>query len=212
MDRRRILAAAAAVGRRYLVAASPSPWSATLISVFVRSGAYANIVTEASASNGMVMSEVGKASGKYYWEMDWTGSTGTFDAAIGIRRASEPVTSQVNVGQTCTLRSGAQQYNGSSGATIGPSTAFAFAATDTLCCALDLDNNKFWMRKGSTWPASADPAAGTNPMFSGFSGTPWHIFAWCDNNAAGSHKCTLNTGFSPFTYAVPAGFTPGLPM
>ena len=212
MDRRRILAAASARGLGVIVPPLPSPWSATRIYTFVRSGSYNNIVNESSSAYACVMSEIGKSSGKYYWEMEWTGSTGTFDSGVGIRRADEPITSQLNVGQTCTLRSTAVTYAGSSGATIVGGSAISFAAGDLLSVALDMDNFRLWIRKGSTWPGSGNPATGAFPLFSGFSGGPWHAYAWADNNPAGNHRCTINTGFSPFTYAVPAGFTAGLPL
>lgn len=187
-------------------------WSGALISVFTLSG-QSYTVSESGASSGFVMSRFGRAQGKFYWELQ-PSATGTFDCALGIRRSDESVTTGPSSGQTCALRSNNTVWAGSTGATTGAGATYA--TEDRVMCAIDLvpgGTNNFWMGVNGTWANSGNPAAGTGALFSGFPAGEWHIFAWCDNNAAGAHNISLGNGQSeilPFTYSVPDGFSRGL--
>lgn len=66
-------------------------------------------------------------------------------------------------------------YSGDTGAKYsnGTSTAYGttFIAGDVIGVALDLDNGRIFFAKNNTWQASGDPETGTNPAYSGISGS-----------------------------------------
>lgn len=98
-------------------------------------------------------------------------------------------------------------------------TTAAFGAGDTISMAVDLDNSTIWFRKnGGDWNnnGSADPASNTDGV--SLSPIAGGNFVIAITNPPGNSDFTAaaNTApalspASPFTYAVPAGFTEGWP-
>jgi hypothetical protein len=145
-----------------------------------------------------VKGTIGKASGKWYWEVEYDVKTTEIFVGILLTGASN----QSYIG------SGADGYgywstNGrkmhsAASAVYGDS----FAAGDIIQIALDLDNGNLFFGKNGTWQASGDPAAGTNPAYTGISGT-WYpaVSMW-----AAGESVIANFGLSEFAYTVPSGF------
>ena len=187
-------------------------WSSTLISVFTLSNLNYS-ASESAASSGNVMSVRGMAQGKFYWEVE-PSATGVFDCAMGIRRSDESVSTAINLGKTCAMRSTGTLFAGDTGASTG--TGASFTTGQRVMGALHMvpgGTNKLWLGVNGTWANSGDPAAGTGALFSGFPDGEWHLYAWTDNSAAGAHNVTLANGQSEivtFNYSVPDGFNRGL--
>jgi len=78
---------------------------------------------------------------------------------------------------------------------------------DTGAIALDLVNGKGWLRKNGTWLNSGDPAAGTNPQWTGLS-TTLH-YGLMARGTAGALTLTSDTppsGFIQLMVSAPADF------
>ncbi len=149
-----------------------------------------------------VFATVSKSTGKWYWEALCQGGGGT---------TSGTVRHQYGVGD------GAQGYPGQFGTGYGydgvgrkwnsASTA-AYGATwvagDRIMVALDMDNGRIFFGKNGTWQASGNPAAGTNPTFTGLSGAKFPQFGLYPNSP--QPQVTVNFGATAFTYTPPSGF------
>jgi len=77
----------------------------------------------------------------------------------------------------------------------------AIASGDVVMCALDMDSGKVYWGKNGTWFASGNPASGTNPAYSGLSGT----FVFAGGLSAGD-SIVSNYGARAFSYTAPSGF------
>jgi len=151
----------------------------------------------------------GISSGKYYWEceLDTLGQSGVNREFIGI----------VSPEWDLTAGSGGASFSGDSTgyaiATKGDkitggsvsSYGSAMSAGDIVGVALDLDNGKIWFSINGTYPASGDPAAGSNEAYSSISG----IFspAFCVDYGTGSSTLIANFGQRSFNTAAPTGFS-----
>jgi hypothetical protein len=187
-------------------------WSGVRVSFFTISN-LGYSVSESSGSSGQVMSRVGRSQGKFYFEVQLS-AVGTFNCAFGIRRSDEAVTTAINLGKTCAMRSNGTLFTGDTGASTGAGAAFSTG--NRGMGALHMapgGTNKLWLGVNGTWANSGNPAAGTGALFSGFPDGEWHIFAWTDNDVGGAHDITLANGQSEiltFNYSVPDGFERGL--
>lgn len=188
-----------------------NPWSDTLLLNMFRSNADYT-VSESTSSNAAAMTLRGRTTGKYYWECDPDNLGGvSFDCAVGIRRSDEPIATAVNLGKTLAMRSTGTLFAGDTGASTG--TGVTFASGNRLMFALDLGAAKFWIGKAGTWANSGDPAAGSNPLFSGFPAGDWRPYFWVDNNATNHGNDLMNgqleTAFA-FGFTPPDGFERGI--
>ena len=148
---------------------------------------------------GMITSNIGVSSGKWYCEYTLSGA----DTTIGIARASTNVTT----GSYMHGSGGVGYYSGNGYVYYqGYSTYGAtFTTGDTIGIALDLDNGKVFFSKNGTFQNSGDPVAGTNPAASGLTDT--YVFglnggATSSTSAAGH----WNFGQRPFAYTPPTGY------
>ena len=78
------------------------------------------------------------------------------------------------------------------------------AGGDVGMCAFDADNGKIYWGKNDTWFASGDPAAGTNPAFSGIDMTRYWVFTF--HVYGNSNNVKVKFGSNGFTYTPPTGF------
>lgn len=154
-----------------------------------------------------VGSDIGVSAGKFYWEITATKVGISPFCLIGV--GTDAVSTASFVGNNA---SGFGYYQ-QTGDKYTNNAAAAFGATwttgDVLSVALDMDAGKVWFGKNGVWQGSGDPAAGTNPAFSGLTGT---VFAWVSlyRNLSPAHVMTANFGQNAFAHAVPAGFSAGL--
>ena len=91
------------------------------------------------------------------------------------------------------------KYHSGSGSGYGST----FTIGDVIGVAVDMTNGKLYFAKNGTWQASGDPVAGTNPAFTGVTGTVYPA----TGNGSQTGYVTLNTGVSNFSYTPPSGYT-----
>ena len=105
---------------------------------------------------------LGASSGKYYWEIKYSATSGTNYNLIGI--ADRPTTSSAAYLGSVTNTSNYGYYSDSGNvyAKNGTSTAFgdSYSAGDIIGVSLDLDNNKLYFSKNGTWQNSGVPTSG----------------------------------------------------
>ena len=170
-----------------------------------------NLTATSASSNRVSMSTFAVNSGKWYWEMTFTGTmTG---AVYGIGKHPVTLNNYLGIDQY-----GWSVLGGYSGAKLTNNSGGGFGVTykgsnvlsgETVACALDMDTGKvYWGSDGTTdgtgtfaWYASGDPVAGTNFAFSGLTGD---IYPACDADSRGT--MVVNFGQSAFTYTPPTGF------
>jgi hypothetical protein len=146
-------------------------------------------------------------SGKWYAEILVTGAPNSANF-VGVSSLSEMnvlVTTSSVVGVTSTgyslqIVNGDKYTNGSGSAYGSP-----YSSGDILQIALDLDNGKLWFGKNGTWQVSGDPSAGTNPTFSGITGSNGFALG-CTLYSAGVTSFSVNFGQQPWSYTPPTGF------
>ena len=133
-------------------------------------------------------------SGKWYWEIKYTGNTGNF-LYVGVASAD---------GQSFQ-----RAVRGSDGELL-PNTgtvSVSYTTNDIIMVALDVDNGKWYIGKNGSFMLSGDPANGTgfvhNDLVTTFNGLMPYF-----QNATGSGGQTINTnwGQQGFTYTPPTGF------
>jgi len=127
------------------------------------------------------------SSGKWYWEV--TINTHNTDSAVGMLNSSN---------STYAL------YLSTGNKTNGSSTAYGstYTSAAVIGVALDLENGKIFFSKNGTWQASGEPAAGTNPAYSGLSGI--HV---AQSYVYNTGSQTYNFGQRPFAYTPPTGYS-----
>jgi hypothetical protein len=160
---------------------------------------YANLrLRNASSTHSITRGTVGVTSGKYYWEIKVSSAMSNFYSGIATNQTDISTTTTVGADAYSWAyvgSNGEKRYNGSSSA-----YGSALVNGDVLGCALDLDNGKIYWSVNGTFQASGDPAAGTNPAFTGVTGTCFP--------AGGTYNMTIdyNFGQRPFAYTPPTGF------
>lgn len=146
----------------------------------------------------------GISSGKFYWELAIVTLANTGDIFLGIVESSVVMNNSTwattgHVG----CRGTGQAYNEG---TPGPSLS-SFSSGDTIMVAYDRSAGKIWFGKNGVWLNSGDPAAGTNPVFSGAAATGTWYALFSTDNTSGEAKVTANFGGSAFAYTIPSGFS-----
>lgn len=156
------------------------------------------------STNTVVRATIGQSSGKWYWEWLSTGSTGASNGFVGIANSSYTVSTN-ELG----LTANSWGYKGFDGNKVTNGSASAYGNNwgngNLIMTALDMDNGKVWWGKDGVWQNSGDPAAGTNPAFTGISGTIFPAYA---ANAT-AWTGTANFGASALSFTPPAGFNSG---
>jgi hypothetical protein len=142
-----------------------------------------------------VRANISKSSGKWYWEVASSNITDVF-AGFGTSGASLNTYPGASSTDYCYYNDGTKGHNDSFvgyGASYGDSV---------IGIALDLDNGKCWWSKDNAWQASGNPAAGTNPAYTGISGTFYPMQGMAPENISTGYF--INTGL---TYSPPSGFS-----
>ena len=171
-----------------------------------------NLQTDTSAMGGHypVFASMQLTSGKWYlefkrlvndsclpsiMEVEHDGGSLNTDSTVGNN------TSSVNKrGYGLLTGDGRKSHNGtysSYGSGIGQN--------DIAMCAFDADNGKVYWGKNDSWFNSGDPAAGSNPAFSGIDMTVAWTFAF--HTYGNSNNVSVNFGQQGFSYTPPDGFT-----
>lgn len=152
-------------------------------------------------------SSIGKAAGKWYYELKMIALTNADTPQIGIGFHSADMSLDQYQGQPSTTGKSACFWLGSdsnfldevtAGAAIGPITS---ALNDIWMMALDADAGKVWLGRNGTWFSGGDPAAGTTPWATFTpAGETWHFGVTL---RVATDKMQLP---ATLTYAPPSGF------
>ena len=155
-------------------------------------------VASSASSQSFGSSTISVSSGKFYAEM--TMNSLTSDGSVGAWKT--PINSTNYFWQlpdNIYYYSGGAIYYG--GSTTG-TTYNSFTTGDIIGVALDMDNGKIYFSKNGTWQGSSDPATGTNPAYSGLTGS--YQFGCGQGGGGGSN--IFNFGQRPFSYTPPTGY------
>lgn len=195
-----------------VVTFTPTTWSASDKAAGMTLTGSNLIATRTSASgttNG-VRSVAGNSASKLYAELTYTLISDQDDLSFGIANSSAGLTTKVGgdangwgVTKTSPAATTFNKYTGGSATAMTPTATTA--SGDKFMIAHDGPAGKVWFGRNGTWFDSGDPAAGTNPQFTGLTGTLYLMFSTLRQNDA----MTLNAGGSAFTYTVPSGYTAG---
>ena len=170
-------------------------------------------------------STIAASSGKWYAEFKCTGGAGATDMMIGAGMGTFNATGPgAGTGDMVVFGYDGKYYAGSSGVSYGTS----WTSGDIISVAMDLDNNKMYIRKNdSAWMNSGNPASGstgTGALTLAASTTGVYHFLLGDYGGDGTPTCESNfgqgyfgttqvasanadaNGHGIFEYAVPSGY------
>ena len=158
--------------------------------------------TSTAGTWGSVRSTTAKSTGKWYFEVYVDAASGSGDDHfVGVMAGTDSITNY------CGNGSGGYGYYGLNGNKYNSATPSAYGAGYTAAAvigvAYDADAGKVWFAKNNTWQASGNPAAGTNPAFSGI---PAGLYAAMSGVWIGT-KMTARFASASQTYSPPSGFT-----
>jgi len=166
--------------------------------------------TGGSAAHYPIFSTFGMKGGKWYVELrnennnNWRHSIMNFahdgNSLDGDSTVSNNTSAVNKVGYGLNVSNGQKMHDSDSGSSYGSGLS---GTSDVLQCAVDLDNGKIYWGINNTWFNSGDPAAGSNPAFSGIDTTITWTFAY---HIYSSNGCTVNFGQQGFAYTPPTGF------
>ena len=116
---------------------------------------------------------VSRASGKYYFEVEATITTQSY-FSVGLGNAAAALYQYVgNTADSWGYRATGSVYT--AGSATGVTTTAA--SGDVVMVAVDIDTGDIWFGLNGTWFNSGDPVSGTNPIYSGVTGTTFYPFA-----------------------------------
>ena len=167
-----------------------------------------NYITSGNAGLRSVASRV---SGKYYWEYRINNET---NSAVGIATGTVALSTLGQngaAGAAYVNRAGTVYSN--SGTSVATLPSFV---NNSLCCiALDLDNQRIWLKNGAAgqWNGSgtANPATNTGGLACTFVGGGVAAYALWSGANSNPDEISANFGDSAFTGTVPSGFASGFP-
>jgi len=177
-----------------------------------------NLKSDAYVDYRTFPASIGVSSGKWYWEIKRYETDGSADMHTGVMSENATpaqtatwIGSQANgwvyasdVGST---------YTGGTETNTGYSSA---GTNDIVQVAFDADNGKIYFGVNGTWQGSSDPAAGTNPAYSGLD-TSLFYFPCASTGSDveanfGNPPFTISSGnsdgngYGNFEYAVPENY------
>ncbi len=153
-----------------------------------------------SPSNDVFTTTQTVSSGKYYVEVEVMGAAGK----IGIWNfddTSGDITGEFgwsDGGAGYMFDKDGNKYNNQSAASYGNT----YTSGNIIGIALDMDNGKVFFSIDGTFQNSGVPESGSNPAFSGLSGT----FAFAVGSSLSGNAYTLNAGQRAFNTAAPSGY------
>jgi hypothetical protein len=183
-----------------------------------------NLDGSAGAFDMATSTTIGVNTGKWYWELKWTGNGG-FDRPGIVPESYDPDLTAVAEGiawNRLSTTGGMYMLNSLQSGSWGS----AFSTGDIIMFALDCDNKKFYIGQNGTWRNSGDPTSGasgtgavdyssTSPLNSEF------LFPSISKGNAGTTTWQYNfgnptftissgnsdaDGYGNFEYAVPSGY------
>lgn len=163
-----------------------------------------NLTYAASSASGNVVRSTFFTSGwKFYFEYTMTTATAG-NHGIGVVQSTQATATPTSA---ATVPSGMWEWR-SDGLKVnnGTSSALGTAASngDVIMVACDPAAGKLWFGKGGTWFGSGDPVAGTNPAYTGLTGSIGAFVNMFTNT--GSGLGTVNFGATAFSFTAPTGY------
>lgn len=147
------------------------------------------------------------SSGKKYFEVDILGTPnastdffGFADNAAALIDGTKTM-NQIADGGCVGVGTSGSYYAGSD-LSVGAGT-LTVTAGDILAIAIDVAAGNAWLAQNNSWVGSGDPAAGTNPKWSGIDSGTYYPAATASGNTT---EVRLRVRATPF-YAPPTGFT-----
>lgn len=154
------------------------------------------------ASYTAARGNAGHASGKFYFEarVEQKGASNYAQLGVGDMSASLSSFSGDAHGWSFYEQTGETFHLG-----VGTAYGNAWNAGDVIGVAVDMDVGSIWFSINNVWQHSGDPVAGTNPAYTGLTGTLYPMVAFYAGNAS-----QLLAGFKAWDlhYAPPTGFSP----
>ena len=186
-------------------AAAPTSWNAADKSANAVIGGTGNLTASASAGgNTGVRSTNPLSTGKVYFEIkiNNTASSGCSSGFAKGGVAPDQITGNAALGGAVVIwANGNIAAPNPTGISLG-----AFANTNVLCVAVDIDAKLVWFRKNAgIWNNSgtANPATATGGISTSTLPTPYYGFT---GTANGTESSTANFGATTFAQAIPSGF------
>jgi hypothetical protein len=141
------------------------------------------------------------ANEKFYWEITIV-SSGNMRVGLAYNRGI--LTPDQYIGEDWNSwgydAATGNKYNNATGTAYGNS----YTTGDVIGVAWNATNGKLWFSKNGVWQASGDPAADTNPAYTGIA-TFMSLYPAISLN--GSSAIRVNFGATAFAYTPPTGFT-----
>lgn len=144
---------------------------------------------------------ISKSSGKYYAELKIT-NHGLYEA-LGVVPSGTDITGNFYPGLTastgCSIFSDGNMIKDgtNTGTGLGASTT-----NDIFMVAIDYTNGRVWFGRNGSWYNSGNPAADTNPSYTGISVNYIAAVAFGSGSSV-----TINLGSSSYAYTIPSGFS-----
>lgn len=156
--------------------------------------------TATTAAWKTVRASSSRSSGKYYFEVRIDATDAGRNHEVGICQSATSLESYL-------FASTGLGYDGATGNFAKDNVnsgapGVTYTSADVVGVALDAGAGKMRFAKNNTWLASGDPGNGTNPAYSGLSGSWFPAFSPFEINAA----ATARFRSAHFTYTPPSGF------
>jgi len=188
---------------------TPDSWSTTDKSNITLSNSNLTATATAISTLGGVRSNIGKSTGKYYFEftLNQFHTGGPNNPGVGLVNGTQGLTS-ISTNYVVLEKAGNCYING-----VSPFGLGTRSNGDIIGIAVDFTNSLVWIRvaPSGNWNNSgtANPATGTGgASISAMSGVS--LFAWFQlGNPASADAVTANFGGSAFSGTVPSGFNSG---
>ena len=165
-----------------------------------------NNLTATMSSSGLeaLRAIAGMSSGKWYWELTFTGSS-SVNCLVGIGKAS----AAFGAGGPGSDANGWGYYS-NDGSKYNNNNASAYGSgyglLDTIGIAFDADNGRLFFRKNGSWVNTGDPVAGTNAAFTGLTSGPYYPMVGDGTLGVVTVVFIANFGASIFSSAAPTSY------
>jgi hypothetical protein len=152
---------------------------------------------------GLVRSTSSKSAGKFYFEIHVDVAGASNFAVVGLCPSTTVLSGGypgVDANGWGYYQQNGQKFHSGAGTAYGT----AWALNDVIGVAVDLSSGLIWFSNNNVWQASGNPAAGTNPAYTGITGLLFPAIGLYGPNGG-----TFTARFlaASQTYAPPAGFS-----
>lgn len=160
-----------------------------------------NLSAARNGGAGIVRSTIGKASGKWYWEVTLTSTTGTWDCFLGVANATAVLTGNLgaNANGWSIVMDGGDYYNNG---LVGFATGGTFPATTSMVFGFELNCGA-----GTLTVYQNNTALSPTPLFTNLQGQFVFPAISVQNQVV---TVTANFGATAFTYTGHTGFNQGI--